>query len=183
MTRVPRYDSLRLRLLDGWRNRAFSLKAMSFALIGVINTLVDYSVFLVARAALGRSTTALSLFDSLAASCRCGNATTLSLIAANMMSWIVAIAGSYIMNSSITFAAETGRKLRWRAYLAFVAAGVAGLIANTATLVFAAEILLAPVWLAKAVAILASFLVNFSLSHFVVFRARSRPAGTAKYDV
>jgi putative flippase GtrA len=31
---------------------------------------------------------------------------------------------------------------------------------------------LLPVWLAKAVAILASFVVNFTLSHFVVFRVR-----------
>jgi len=182
MTRVPRYDSLRATLLDGWRNRALGLKAMSFALIGVVNALVDYSVFLIARAALGRSTTALSLFDSLAASCRCGDATTISLIAANMMSWIVAVTGSYIMNSSITFAAESGRKLRWRAYLAFVAFGVVGWLANTATLVFAAQILLMPIWLAKAVAILASFLVNFSLSHFVVFRARG-PKGDARSDI
>ena len=175
MIRVSRYDLLRATLLDGWRNRALSLKAMLFALVGVVNTLIDYSVFLIARAALSRSPTALSLFDSLAASCRCGNATTISLIAANMISWIVAVTGSYIMNSSITFAAESGRKLRWRAYLAFVAFGVVGWLANTATLVFAAEILLLPIWLAKAVAILASFLVNFSLSHFVVFRARRRP--------
>lgn len=183
MTRVPRHNSLRLRLLDGWRNRTLSLKAISFALIGVVNTLVDYSVFLIARAALSRSPTALSLFDSLAASCHCGNATILSLIAANMVSWIIAVTGSYIMNSSITFAAELGRKLRWRDYLTFVASGVAGLIANTATLVFAAEILLLPVWLAKAVAILASFVVNFSLSHFVVFRAGGRPAGDVREDV
>jgi putative flippase GtrA len=39
-------------------------------------------------------------------------------------------------------------------------------------LIVAAEVLLLPVWLAKAVAILASFVVNFSLSHFVVFRVR-----------
>ena len=88
-----------------------------------------------------------------------------------MMSWIVAVTGSYIMNSSITFAAESGRKLRWRDYMTFAISGIAGLIANTATLVFAAQILLLPVWLAKALAILASFVVNFSMSHFVVFRA------------
>jgi putative flippase GtrA len=29
-----------------------------------------------------------------------------------------------------------------------------------------------PVWLAKALAILVSFVVNFTLSHFVVFRPR-----------
>jgi len=94
------------------------------------------------------------------------------LIAANVTSWLVAVTGSYMMNSSITFATESGRKMRWRDYIAFVVSGIVGLIANTATLVFAAEILLLPVWVAKGVAILASFIVNFSLSHFVVFRVR-----------
>ena len=72
------------------------------------------------------------------------------MIAANTISWIVAVTGSYIMNSSITFAAESGRKLKWSAYFAFVLSGVAGWLANTATLLVAAEILLLPVWLAKA---------------------------------
>jgi putative flippase GtrA len=95
------------------------------------------------------------------------------LVVANLISWSIAVTGSYVMNSSITFAAESGRQLRLRAYLNFVASGIAGLLVNTATLLFAAEILLLPVWLAKAVAILASFLVNFSMSHFVVFRPRN----------
>jgi putative flippase GtrA len=93
-------------------------------------------------------------------------------VVSNLISWSVAVTGSYVMNSSITFAAESGRRLRLSAYLTFVASGVVGMLANTATLLFAAQILLLPVWLAKAVAILASFLVNFSLSHFVVFRPR-----------
>ena len=169
------FRSIRSRLLDGWRNRALSLKAISFALIGVVNTAVDFSVFLVARAALGHSPAALSVFGSVATTCGCATSPTVSLIAANMMSWIVAVTGSYILNSSITFAAESGRKLRWRSYLFFLASGIVGWFANTATLVFAAQVLLLPVWLAKAVAILASFLVNFSLSHFVVFRVRKRP--------
>jgi putative flippase GtrA len=37
-----------------------------------------------------------------------------------------------------------------------------------------AQILLLPVLIAKAVAILVSFVVNFSISHFVVFRAQPR---------
>ena len=93
-------------------------------------------------------------------------------MAANVISWSVAVSGSYVMNSSITFAAESGRRLHWRAYLTFVASGIVGMLANTAMLLFAAEILLLPIWLAKALAILASFAVNFSLSHFVVFRPR-----------
>lgn len=174
---------LRERLLGGWRNRAISLKAVSFALIGVVNTLVDYSVFLLARAVLGRSVAALSLFISVSSACGCASPTTVSLIVANLISWSVAISGSYIMNSSITFAAESGRKLRWRAFMIFFAFGVVGWLANTATLVFAAQILLLPVWAAKAVAILASFCVNFSLSHFVVFRVRHQPALDLGEDV
>jgi putative flippase GtrA len=100
-----------------------------------------------------------------------------------MVSWSVAISGSYVLNSSITFAAESGRKLRWRSYGMFLASGIVGWFANTAALVFAAQILLFPVWLAKAAAILASFVVNFSLSHFIVFRVRPRPAINLSEDV
>jgi putative flippase GtrA len=174
MTPVLRYGRARTRLLLAWRNRAVSLKAISFGLVGVVNTVVDYGVFLLARAAFDSSAAALAAFASLSALCACGNGTMFSLIAANTISWIVAVTGSYAMNSLMTFAAETGRKLRWRAYFAFVASGVAGWIANTATLLILAELLLLPVFLAKAAAVLASFIVNFSLSHFVVFRARPR---------
>ena len=103
-------------------SQAISVKAVSFALIGAVNTVVDYSVFLVGRAALKRIAAALALFAALS-----GSPETLLLIAANMSSWLVAVTGSYIMNSSITFAAELGRKLRWRAYAAFVVSGTAGL--------------------------------------------------------
>jgi putative flippase GtrA len=166
---------LRARLDAAWRNRALTMKAASFALVGAVNTVLDYCVFLLARAAYGHWPAALALFDSVAASCRCGSAAAVHLIAANMTSWVVAVTSSYIMNSSITFAAESGRKLRWRSYLTFAVSGIAGLIANTAALVVAAQILLLPVWIAKAAAILASFVVNFSLSHFVVFRRRAEP--------
>jgi putative flippase GtrA len=42
--------------------------------------------------------------------------------------------------------------------------------------------LLLPVWAAKAIAVLASFVVNFSLSHFVVFRARAGATGGGAKD-
>jgi putative flippase GtrA len=167
-------DSARTKLADAWRHRAVSLKALSFGVIGVLNTAVDYGVFLLARAAYERSAMALAGFAWVSHACACGRPETILLVAANITSWLVAVTGSYIMNSSITFATESGRKLRWRDYLTFVVSGIAGLIANTATLVFAAQFLLLPVWLAKAVAILASFIVNFSLSHFVVFRVRDK---------
>ena len=149
----------RLELL--WLDRAVLVKAASFALIGMVNVAVDFSVFSVAYFHLG-----------------------LPIIVANVISWCVAVTGSYVMNSLITFAKESGRQLRMKDYGSFVLSQLGGLVANTTT-VFVASYFIAlflrvspdaaaPVLLAKVLAIGASFLVNFSLSHFVVFRPREK---------
>src|SRR5207249_3472806 len=78
-------------------------QAAKFALIGVVNTCVDFGVFLLALTFL-----------------------TSSLVAANVLSWTVAVTGSYMMNSFVTFAAESGRRLRWRDYIGFIGSGIAG---------------------------------------------------------
>jgi putative flippase GtrA len=172
MTPVSLCEDTRIRVLTGWRNRAVSFKAVAFALVGIVNTAVDYGVFLAARAAFDHSAAALVLFSSLSNFCWFGSGAMLSLVAANMLSWIVAVSGSYILNSTITFAAESGRKLRWSTYFVFVMSGVTGWLGNTTTLLIAAQVLLLPVWLAKLLAVMVSFIVNFSLSHFVVFHMR-----------
>jgi putative flippase GtrA len=137
------------RLNKAWHDRAVALKAASFAMVGVVNTGVDFSVFVVAAGHLGWP-----------------------LVPANVLAWVVAVTFSYVMNSFITFGPESGRILRWRDYLTFAASGVAGMVASTATL-FALSYVM-PVLFAKLVSILVSFVVNFSLSHFVVFKARPR---------
>jgi putative flippase GtrA len=146
---------LRSRLRKAWERRAVTLKAASFAVVGIVNTLIDLSVFLAAY----------NLFH-------------VPLIPANVLAWMVAVSGSYVMNCFVTFAAESGRVLRWRAYGAFVLSGVVGVIANTTTLVVASYWM--PVLAAKLLAIAASFLVNFSLSHFVVFRTRESAGRSAE---
>src|ERR1051326_166766 len=182
MAFVPRLLTLQFWPFSTWRYRALSLKAMTFPFVGVINTLVDYSMFLLARLALSQSAHALAFFDSVATTCRCADPPTVVVVVANMMSFGVAITGSYILNSSITFAAESGGKLRWRAYFTFAASGILGWLANTTTLVFAAQVLPLSVYIAKGIAVMASFVVNFSMSHFVVFRVRHRPAIDASKD-
>jgi putative flippase GtrA len=132
------------------QDRALRLKAISFASIGVINTIVDFSLFSFAHLYLGWP-----------------------IIPANVTSWLVAVSGSYVMNTLITFAAESRRKLRPRTYALFLAAQASGLVANTATVFIASYFI--PVLLAKALAIGVSFLVDFSLSNFVVFRPPRRP--------
>jgi putative flippase GtrA len=147
MTDAPEPPSYPQRIMAAMRRQALMLKAASFASIGVVNTLVDLALFLLALRYL-----------------------TSSLIVANVLAWTVAVSGSYAMNSYFTFAAESGRRLSLRAYATFVASQVVGLLANTATLVIAALVM--PVLFAKLLAIGAGFLVNFSMSHFVVFRKR-----------
>ncbi len=100
----------------------------------------------------------------------------MALVPANVLAWLIAVSGSYVMNSFITFAAESGRQLRLRDYTTFIASGIAGLVANTTVLVIASYWM--PVLAAKLTAVAASFLVNFSLSHFVVFRRRDRNLNT-----
>ena len=145
-------ENLRTRLTDAWQRRAVSLKALSFATVGLINTAVDATVFFLM---LGFVTS--------------------SLIVANVSAWLVAVTGSYVMNSFTTFSAETGGRLRLKDYAAFVGSGLVAVTATTITVVLAANYL--PVWAAKGVAILVSFVVNFSITHFVVFRARPDAAG------
>jgi putative flippase GtrA len=143
------------RSLPWLAERMVVLKALSFGTIGLVNAIVDASIFFLALWLL-----------------------TSSLVAANVLAWLVAVSGSYVMNTYVTFAAESGRKLRLADYGRFVMAGIVGVIANTTTLVIAATAM--PVWAAKALAILVSFLVNFSLSHFVVFRPRGEPKSQAR---
>jgi putative flippase GtrA len=132
--------------------RSIIRKAASFGLVGIVNTFVDLGVFLFAR-----------------------NGLAWALVPSNVAAWLVAVSLSYVMNSFTTFAAESGRKLRLKDYLSFVASGVVGVVANTTTLVLLSYVV--PEIAAKLAAIAVSFLVNFSLSHFVVFRRRSEPAG------
>jgi putative flippase GtrA len=140
--------SLSERLTAAWRERAVALKAVSFALVGLINTAVDATIFFLLLAYA-----------------------TPSLVVANVAAWFIANTGSYVMNSFTTFSAETGGKLSVRHYAGFVGSGIVAVTASTITVVLAAKFM--PVWAAKAIAILVSFAVNFSITHFVVFRTKS----------
>jgi putative flippase GtrA len=152
-------EALSRRVLPDPGRRAVALKAVSFALVGVVNASVDFGVF--------------SFFYFYLA---------FPIILANLISWLVAVTGSYVMNSMTTFAAESGGKLRFKSYATFLLAQVAGLVANTTT-VYLVPIVIGKilgidsastrlVLIGKLLAIGSSFLVNFSLSHFVIFRHR-----------
>jgi putative flippase GtrA len=141
---------------NSWRKRGVIAKLISFASIGVLNVIVDVTVFSVAF-----------------------NLLHLPLVLSNVCAWAVAVTGSYAMNSKITFGNETGGSFNWRHYLRFVASGILGIVVATSVLVALSRY--APVYAAKLASIMAAFGVNFSMSHFVVFRTvggeRPFPAG------
>jgi putative flippase GtrA len=156
-----------------WRRELLLIKATSFALVGVVNVIVNYSVFWLGLH-LFKAVPALShSLGRIAEGCRCVSGENAEVIAANVVAWCIAVTGSYVMNSMTTFAAESGRKLTWRAYFTFAASGLLGLLADTTVLLLAKTFL--PIMLAKLLAIGAAFVVNFSMSHFVVFRKRTKP--------
>jgi len=150
------------------------IKATSFALVGVVNATVNYIIFWLGLRVIAGAPAVAGALNWMAEGCRCTSAENAGIIASNIVAWCVAVTGSYVMNSMTTFAAESGRKLTWRAYFTFAASGLLGLLADTVTLLIASKFL--PIMLAKLVAIGAAFVVNFSMSHFVVFRKRAEKA-------
>src|ERR1700745_65549 len=99
MTSAPHSAPLARRVVDRlvavWHERAILLKAVSFGLVGLVNLTIDFAVFSIGYFYFG-----------------------LPIIAANVLSWIVAVTNSYVLNSRITFAAESGGKLRVKDCLA-----------------------------------------------------------------
>ena len=93
--------SLVERLTASWRERAVALKALSFALVGLVNTAIDATIFFLLLAYV-----------------------TPSLVVANVTAWFIANTGSYVMNSFTTFSAETGGRLSVRHYAGFVGSGI-----------------------------------------------------------
>jgi putative flippase GtrA len=146
---IPRPQKLFDRLAVAWQERAVALKAVSFAMVGLVNSAIDFGVFAFAYYYL-----------------------LLPIVVANSMAWVVAVTGSYVLNSTITFAAESGRRLALKHYFGFVFSQFAGFLANTATVWCLVTLAHVPAWAAKVAAIFVSFAVNFSLSHFVVFKVR-----------
>jgi putative flippase GtrA len=133
------------KIADAWKQRTILAKLFSFASIGVINVVIDLSVFAIAFQIIH-----------------------LPLVASNVIAWAVAVTGSYAMNTKITFGKETGGALSVGQYLRFAASGILGVTVATTVLVILSLYMSVP--MAKLASIAAGFAVNFSMSHFVVFR-------------
>lgn len=126
--------------------RRHSGQVFRFSLIGVVNTAVDFAVF---------ATGVMLGFAPLAA---------------NVVAFAVANAGSYVMNARLTFRRDgEPSPFLWRGYALFAAAHLMSLAISTAALMLFAD-MIGPL-LAKASSMVLTFAINYASSAFVVFRA------------
>jgi putative flippase GtrA len=131
-------------------------KMLSFGLIGAVNGAVNYAVT-VGVTLLMLAPLALAAND-------------VALGAAKALGWAVAVTNSYLLNTMITFAAESGRQLTWRTYGRFVASGTLGLTVEVVSFLVAVRYL--PLAIAAIVPIGFAFIANFAMTRFVVFPSR-----------
>ena len=126
-------------------------QAVRFAVVGAANTVVDVGLF-------------AYLFYIL----------EWPLLAANAGGFSVAVALSYWLNKSWTFADPSRGRRAWRRGLAFVAVAVGGLAIGS--LVIWLAVAWVPPLLAKFLSIGATFIWNFTVSRRWVFRSHNDPA-------
>lgn len=127
----------RILFRQGWR----------FSLVGLLNTMVDLSVF-----------TALVYIAGTAP------------VAANILSYFIGTATSYVCNSAWTFA-KTDRSFTLKSFVLFVSANLVGLVLST---VFVAGLVVfVPALLAKLVATAVTFVWNFVLARYILGGYRS----------
>jgi putative flippase GtrA len=137
------------KIVAAWRDRSILLKMVSFAMIGAVNA--NFCLFILCYAAL-----------------------SFPLVASNAVSWVAAVATSYLLNTTITFSTQVERfsaVCRFRLLVEVIARGTLVWLSHRTMIV-----------VAKGISLVIGFGVNFSISNFVVFRrtiARNELAATA----
>lgn len=138
---------IKIRMLSSRQMRFLITKMVSFALVGLINLVIDIAFFALLY----------SVFH-------------FPLALANLTAWLVVTSASYVMNSMFTFRAETNRIMRRKDYIRFGLAGIVGVCLSTSVLILLSNYVSVPV--AKLASIGVGFVTNFTMSNFVVFRKR-----------
>lgn len=121
------------------------IKAIKFALVGVMNTLVDMAVFFV-----------LTYFFKI------------SPYTAQLFSYSAGTLNSYVVNRKFTF--KTTQKFFSKQMTLFVMVNLIVLALTTSVIWFVCEILLLPIFFGKIFSVFAGLAVNFLLNRLLVFK-------------
>lgn len=123
--------------------------ALRFGVVGVVNTLLDFAIFV----SLVRGLDMLAIW-------------------ANVIAFLIAVTNSFVLNRHWTFSAVRGHVLPLLpAYLRFVAVNAVGIILSTIVIYLLLPFM--PVELAKLVSVIASLVWNYFGSRHLVFMAKN----------
>lgn len=120
-------------------------RPLKFALVGVGNSVIDFCVFYAGHEKIG-----------------------LSIVLANLLAFLVAVTFSYVINSLYTFSRPHQELLNVRKSLLFVLGAILGFIVATAVLLLLAKMM--NLYVAKLLAMIVSFCVNYNLSRAILLR-------------
>jgi putative flippase GtrA len=121
-------------------------KLIRFGAVGILNTLIDYAVFVF-----------------------CFQIMEMGLLVANMVAFLVAVNFGYVMNKTWTFRDDSRGRVAIARGVLFLASYAIGFLVGS-TVLWLASLYVDP-RIAKIVSIGASLVVNFILSKTVVFRS------------
>jgi putative flippase GtrA len=120
-----------------------NLEFIRFGLVGVINTLVDFAVFVLLY-----------------------RGTDLDPLLCNGIAFLIAVTNSYILNHHWTFRGS-GSTLSFKAYIRFVALNTGGLLIGTLAILLLGDFM--PLELAKIIAAGLTLIWNYTCSKLFVF--------------
>lgn len=126
----------------------FSASFIKFAIVGVINTIIDFAVFFALYELAGWN-----------------------MIYSNICAFLVAVTNSYFMNKYFSFAHHKEKRISMAEFVIFVTASIATLSLSTAILVLGEPYL--PVLYLKIIAAIITPLLNFLIYRFVIFQKKS----------
>ncbi len=116
-----------------------------YGLIGCLNAALDFAIFIMG----------VKLFD-------------FPPLIAHIIAWCIAVQLSYIMNSFFTFNKSFKQTWRLKPWFKFILSGLFALLVSSLILYLCLSYF--NIYIAKIIAIIASYIVGFSLSQFVVFK-------------
>jgi putative flippase GtrA len=119
------------------------LEFLRFSLVGVVNTFIDFAVFVLLY-----------------------RLTDIDPLLCNGIAFLVAVTNSYLMNHHWTFR-DTGSTLSFKAYIRFVVLNTGGLLIGTLAIVLLGEYM--PLELAKLIAAGLTLIWNYTCSKMFVF--------------
>ena len=119
------------------------LEFLRFGLVGVVNTFIDFIVFVLLY-----------------------RLTDIDPLLCNGMAFLVAVSNSYLMNHHWTFR-DSGITLSFKSYLRFVALNTGGLLIGTLAILLLGEFM--PLEFAKIIAAGLTLIWNYTCSKIFVF--------------